>query len=125
MPTIKEEASELRLLARFYELLEKHQQNVRSRFNEFHKEEFRNEVLQIVSSDHGIHLPNIFNFSYIYKFIQKEIELLEINCTDLVDKVSQMCVNTICYFINLHFKRFKKVAEAVTERCRVEFDAIY
>lgn len=125
MPSIKHEASELRLLARVYELLDLHQQKIRGRFNEFHKKEFRDEVLQMVSQDHGIHLPNIFNFAYIYKFIQAEIKLLTASCTDLVEKVSLICCNTVSFFIQQHFKRFKRVADAVTERCREEFEAIH
>jgi RecB family endonuclease NucS len=69
MPQTKAEASELRLLARFYELLEKHQSKVRGRFNEFHKQEYHDQVMEVVEQDFGIHLPNIFNFSYVYKFI--------------------------------------------------------
>lgn len=69
MPTSKAEVSELRLLARFYELLDRHQQKVRGRFNEFHMQDYHDEIMEVVEQDHGIHLPNIFNFSYVYKFI--------------------------------------------------------
>jgi hypothetical protein len=44
MPQSKAEVSELRLLARFHELLEKHQQLVKGRFNEFHKQAYHDEV---------------------------------------------------------------------------------
>jgi len=36
--------------------------------------------MQTIESDHGIDLPNIFNMTYIYKFIKKEIDPLKENC---------------------------------------------
>jgi hypothetical protein len=44
--------------------------------------------MMVVERDHGIHLPNIFNFSYVYKFIQAEIELMEEGCEELVTKLT-------------------------------------
>lgn len=39
------------------------------RFNELHKQEYHDEIQEVVEQDYGIHLPNIFNLSYVYKFI--------------------------------------------------------
>lgn len=125
MPSDKSEVSELRLLARFYDLLDQHQQEIRKRFNEFHQEEYHKKVLEVVESEHGIHLPNIFNFNQVYKFIQAEIDDMEESCIDLVTKVSQLCMTTVIYFIKVHFKRFDKVAEAIVDRCRQEFETIF
>lgn len=113
------------MLARFYELLDQHMALVRSRFNEFHQQDYHDELMQTLERDCGIHLPNIFNFNYIYKFIKAEIDSLEESCSELLDKVTQLCMNTAGFFINAHFSRFKKVSDAITERCRDEFDAIH
>lgn len=39
--------------------------------------------------------------------------------------MAQLCLTITTYFIGVHFKRFKPVADAVIERCREEFDAIH
>ena len=80
--------------------------------------------MQTIESDHGIDLPNIFNMTYIYKFIKKEIDPLKENCVELIKNIAQLCENTICYFIKRHFERFRLVSDAITERCKHEFDKI-
>jgi hypothetical protein len=123
-PESKSHATELRWRARFDELLKSNRAQIKKRFANFHSEEYYQSIEQAVVKDKGIHLPNVFDFTTIYRFISAEVELLKADCSQLIDQVSDKCFETINYFILQHFKRFKPVQEAISDRCRREFESI-
>ena len=107
---------EMRLRARFEELLKEHYKTCCKRFEYYRGQEFYERLETLIQPYMSVHLPNVIDFTIVYQLIELEWKWIHESVNELLQKVTVLCLNTSVNLLKKHFMRFSGLRDLVMDQ---------